>query len=176
VRPVSATPAAVPAIHIAWFDIAARKMRDASTPEREVAFLHATHKAHRPLAETPGMLSAWPLAAGAASFAWTAALAYLTASSNSRRSGWRRLFKPKPTAIRDLKGAARRNDVRAFRRAVEDLSRIDRDRWRRISVDSDVESGLAFVDASLFAANATIAPALAPLARAIATAWRRSAA
>ena len=176
VRPVSAEPAILPAIHIAWFDIAARKMRDASTPEREVAFLHAARKARQPLTETPGMLSAWPLAAGAAGFVWTAALAYLIASPNSRRSGWRGPFEPKPAAIRDLKSAARRNDVRAFRRAVVNCPVADRDRWRRVSVDRDVESGLAFVDASLFAANATTAPPLAPLARAIATAWRRSAA
>jgi hypothetical protein len=175
VRPVSAEPASVPAIHIPWFDIGARKMRDAGTPEREIAFLHAARKARQPSTQTPGLLSAWPLAAGAASFAWTAALAYLIGSPKSRRSGWRGLFEPTPKAIRRLKSAARRNDTRAFRRAVEDLSRVDRDRWRRISVESDVESGLGFVDASLFAADAGTAPALAPLAQAIAAAWRKSA-
>jgi hypothetical protein len=175
VRPVSAEPSSVPAIHVPWFDIGARKMRDASTPEREVAFLHAERKARQPVTEMPGMLSAWPLAAGVASFAWTAALAYLIGPPKSRCSGWRGLFQSTPTAIRRLRSAARRNDARAFRRAVEDLSRVDCDRWRRIAAHSDVESGLGFVDASLFAANAGTAPALAPLAHAIATAWRKSA-
>ncbi|MGO9674382.1 MAG: hypothetical protein ACLPSF_09505 [Methylocella sp.] len=175
VRPVSATPASVPAIHIAWFDVAARKMRDAAAPEREVSFLQAARKARQPLTKTPGLLSARPLAAGAASFAWTLALAYLIASSKPRRVGWRGFIEPTPKAIRQLRSAARRNDARAFRRAVADLSRVDRDRWRRVSVESGVESGLASVDAALFGANAATAPSLPSLAHAIATAWRKKA-
>ncbi len=77
VRPVSAEPAGVPAIHIPWFDIGARRMQDASVSEREVAFQHAARKSRQPSTEASGMLSPWPLAAGAAGFAWTAALAYL---------------------------------------------------------------------------------------------------
>jgi hypothetical protein len=174
-RQRDSAPASVPAIHVPWFDIGARKMRDASTPEREVAFLRAARKARLPSTQTPGMLSTWPLAAGAAGFAWTAALAYLIGSPKSCRSGWRRLFEPTPKAVQRLKNAARRNDARAFRRAVEDLSRVDRDRWGRVSAGGEVERGLGFVDASLFAANAGTAPALAPLAHAIAAAWRKSA-
>jgi hypothetical protein len=86
VRPVSNTPAMAPAIHIPWFDVAARKMRDAVAPEREVAFLNAARKTRAPSVaiETPGFLSVWPLAAGAAGFVWTIAVAYLVATSKSR--------------------------------------------------------------------------------------------
>ena len=174
VRPVSAEPASVSAIHIPWFDIGARKMRDASMPEREVAFLHAARKARQPLTDTPGMLSPWPLAAGAAGFAWTAALAYLIGLPKPGRSGWRGPFKSPPKAIRHLRNAARRNDARAFRRAVDELSRADRDRWRRVSTSDDVKRGLGMLDASMFAAGAATPPELAALAQAIASAWRRA--
>ncbi len=82
VRPVSVTPTAAPAIHVPWFDIASRKMRDSVAPEREVAFLNAARKARAPsvAAEAPSLLSLWPLAAGAASFIWTLAAAYLVAT------------------------------------------------------------------------------------------------
>jgi hypothetical protein len=175
VRPVSAEPASVPAIHVPWFDIGARKMRDASIAEREVAFLHAVRKARQPLADAPGVLSPWPLAAGAAGFAWTAALAYLIGSPKSASSRWRGLFAPAPRAIRHLKVAARRNDARAVRRAVEELSRVDRDRWRKVSAADDVKRGLGLLDASIFAVNATAQPELAALAQTIARTWRRTA-
>jgi len=82
VRPVSVAPTTAPAIHIPWFDVAARKMRDAAAPEREVAFLNAARKARAPsvAAETPGLLSPWPLGAGVASFVWSLAAAYLVAT------------------------------------------------------------------------------------------------
>ena len=82
VRPISVTPTTAPAIHIPWFDVATRKMRDAAAPEREVAFLNAPRKARAPsvATETPGLLSPWPLVAGAASFIWTLAAAYLVAT------------------------------------------------------------------------------------------------
>jgi hypothetical protein len=86
VRPVSITPAMAPAIHIPWFDVAARKMRDAVAPERELAFLNAARKARAPsvATEAAGFLSVWPLAAGVAGFVWTIAVAYLVATSKSR--------------------------------------------------------------------------------------------
>lgn len=176
VRPVSAAPATAPAVHIPWFDISARKMRDAAAPERAVAFLDTEHKTRRPTkTESPGSSSVWPLAAGAASFVWTAAVAYLVATSTSRRSGWRLLLEPTPTALRRLREAARRDDAGAFRRAAHDLSRIDRNRWRRMSVGTDIEGRLAAVDACLFAAASGTTPDLASLASEIATAWKTSA-
>ncbi len=86
VRPVSVTPTAAPAIHVPWFDISSRKMRDSVAPEREVAFLNAVRKARAPsvAAESPSLLSLFPLAAGAVSFVWTLAAAYLVSTSKSR--------------------------------------------------------------------------------------------
>ncbi len=86
VRPISIMPATAPAIHIPWFDVATRKMRDAVAPEREVAFLNAPRGTRAPpiAAKPPGLLSFWPLAAGVASFVWTLAVAYLVATSKSR--------------------------------------------------------------------------------------------
>jgi len=175
VRPVSAEPASVPAIHIPWFDIGARRMQDASVSEREVAFQHAARKSRQPSTEASGMLSPWPLAAGAAGFAWTAALAYLIGSPKSGSFRWWGLFEPTPRAIRRLKVAASRDDARGFRRAVEELSRVDRDRWRKVSAADDVKRGLGLLDASLFAANAAAPPELAALAQTIARAWRGAA-
>jgi hypothetical protein len=85
VRPISVMRTTTPAIHIAWFDVATRKMRDAVAPEREVAFLNAARMARAPSnsTETASYLSVWPLVAFAMGFIWTAAIAYLVATSNS---------------------------------------------------------------------------------------------
>ncbi len=179
VRPISMTPASVPAIHIPWFDIATRKMRDAGTLEREVAFLDISRKVKPPTAMTKdkGMSSVWPLTAGVASFAWTMAIVYLISSSKFDHLRLRTLFEPKPKALRDLKRAARQDDTHAFRRAGTDLSRLDQDRWRRVLVVNGIKESLASVDAAIFASSSSgNSPVLAPLAAAIATAWKASAA
>lgn len=177
VRPVSMAPASVPAIHIPWFDIATRKIHDAGAPEREVAFLNVSRKV-KPLTATTkdkGMLSVWPLTAGAASFAWTIAIVCLISSSKFDHLRWQTLFEPKPKALRDLKRAARRNDTHGFRRAVMDLSRVDQDRWRRVLSGDGIKESLASVDATIFASSSSEnSPGLAPLAAAIAAAWKAS--
>jgi hypothetical protein len=89
VRPVSITPATAPAIHIPWFDVATRKMREVVAPEREVAFVDAARKTRETSApiETFHLLSVWPLTAFFMSFAWTSAVAYLIATRRSHRGG-----------------------------------------------------------------------------------------
>ena len=86
VRPISIMPATAPAVHIPWFNVATRKMRNAVAPERELAFLNAPRETRAPptAAKPPRLLSFWPLAAGAASFIWTLAVAYLVATSTAR--------------------------------------------------------------------------------------------
>ncbi len=90
VRPVSITPATAPAIHIPWFDVATRKIRDAVAPEREVAFINAARRAREASAtsETFHLLSVWPLAAFTMSFVWTSAVTYLIATRRSHRGGY----------------------------------------------------------------------------------------
>ena len=74
IRPVSPAPAKLPAIHVAWFDTQARRMRDRAIPELWIALVgtlvHPSHEASR----STHMLSAGPVAVGFAGFAWTAAL------------------------------------------------------------------------------------------------------
>jgi hypothetical protein len=98
VRPVSVTSATAPAIHIPWFDVATRKMRDAAAPEREVAFLNAMRKARIRSTTTaaPGNLGVWPLAAFFMSFAWTLGVTYLMAASRSLGGNRLGLFGAKP--------------------------------------------------------------------------------
>jgi hypothetical protein len=177
VRPISAKPAAVPAIHIPWFDIAGRRMREAVTPAREVSFLDSTNSV-RPSSgamKKTGPMSAGPLVVSLSSFVWTLAVIFLVGSTNGPRGKWGSLFEQRPKAILQLKRAARKNDIRAFRSAVDKLSRSDRDRWRRVSRKSDVEDGLARINASLFSKEPASSPRLATVAKIIANAWRQSA-
>jgi len=103
VRPISVVPARAPAIHIPWFDVASRNMRDAVAPEHEVAFLNAAcdARAQSTASAPPGYLTVWPLAAFGMSFVWTLGVIYLIATSNSR-GGRLRLFSAKPPAIAGL--------------------------------------------------------------------------
>ena len=89
-RPISVTPVTAPAVHVPWFDVGTRKMRDAAAPEREVAFLNAAREARSPSnsTETASYLSVWPLVAFAMSFTWTAAIVCLVATSNSAVGGY----------------------------------------------------------------------------------------
>jgi hypothetical protein len=176
IRPVSDAAAAVPAIHLPWFDIVERRMRDAAVPEQRVSFVGATGAAPDAAARAgrSGLLSTWALLAGAGSFVWTTAVIYLIATSGSwRPDGWALLLRSSRT-IADLRRAARRHDTAAFRSALDDLAKLDPDRWRRLAAEPAIGAGLAEVDAAMFGATMREAPALPPLARMIATAWRRS--
>ena len=105
-RPTTSAPALLPPIALAWFDTENRRMRRDAIPETWVAYVGTlVHPSH----ETPstlGPLSAGPLAAGLAGFAWAAALAGFLATS--RRPPGRRGAAPRPRAG----GAASRRPLR----------------------------------------------------------------
>lgn len=176
IRPVSDAVATVPAIHLRWFDIAERRMRDAAVPEQRVSFVGASGSPPEAStrARSSALLSAWPLIAGAASFIWTMAVLFLIISSGLlRRPRWT-ISPASRNVIAGLHAAARRHDVAAFGSAVDSLARLDSDRWRCVASRRDIAAGLASIDAALFGAAAGDAPELAPLARMIAATWRRS--
>ncbi len=173
VRPASLAPAMTPAIHIPWFDISSRQMRDAVAPSRRVSFLGSSGDA-RPapaVTETPSLFSTRPLAAGAASFLWTMAVAFLLASSRKLRLGARNAARRKALAY--LRRAARGDDLASFRAALANLSRVAPDHWARVAGDTNIAADLASIDAHMFAASAHPSPRLTPLARAITAACRR---
>ena len=87
VRPVSDDPATTPAIHIPWFDSAARVMRDAALPEMRVTFASPTGAdiESAPVRAPVRAISLWPLLAAAGTFVWTLAALVLL----SGRAGWR---------------------------------------------------------------------------------------
>ncbi|WP_051949591.1 BatD family protein [Methylosinus sp. PW1] len=169
VRPVSAVSAYAPAIRIAWFDVATRRMREAVAPERRIAFGDAPreHAAAR-LRESPGLAAPQPIIAALASFVASAALVCLIAAMRGR-IGARR-----PAAFAALKRAARAADAIAFRHAAGRLAEADRKAWARIAAREDIGAQLAALDASLYGREPQAAPALAPLARAIVAAWAPS--
>jgi hypothetical protein len=169
VRPVSTTTAAVaPAIRIPWFDIGARTLREAAAPERRVAFLNSSAEAGAGVVGAAGLLSARPLLAALLGFVSTSAAAWLATSSTP--GAWRRLLSTWGR-LRRLRAAARKGDAAGFRRALDQLSKTDPERWRRITAHEDIAHGLAALDAELFARERATAPTpLGPLARAIAAA------
>ena len=174
VRPVSTSPAFAPSIRVSWFDIAARTKREAVVPEQRVAFVETA----RPVSDvglSTGLMSLRPLIAGLISFVSTFAVIYLFASSKVAGSGrsWR-LFAAKPAALGTLRRAARRGDVAAFRRAIGELSKADRDIWRKVMARRDIVPLLATVDTALFARDRAPPAGLALLARTIDTAWREA--
>jgi hypothetical protein len=173
VRPVSAISALAPAIRLRWFDVVARTMREAATPERRVAFIDVMEERSKRAVESFGLLSPRPLIAALLGFVATAALVYVVAASNAvRSSSWRLLAKTRKPR-RALRGAARKGDVAAFRRALDALSKADPERWRRVATRRDIAPALAAIDAALFAREAPPSPApLTPLARTIAAALR----
>jgi hypothetical protein len=169
VRPVSTTAAIAPAIRIPWFDIGARTMREAATPERRVAFVGAGAATDAAGGRQGyGFLAARPLLAALLGFVSTSAAAYLAASS-PRGALRRALATWRVLAL--LYAAARKGDAAGFRRSVDHLSKADPDRWRRIVARDDVKRGLSLVDAALFSREQPApAPPLLPLARAIVSA------
>lgn len=171
-RPVSTSPAFAPSIRVSWFDIAARTKREAVVPEQRVAFVEAV----RPESEaglSTGLLSLRPLVAGLISFVSTFAAICLFASSKAAGSGrWRGLFAAKPAALGTLRRAAHRGDVAAFRRAIRELSKGDREVWRKVMARGDIAPLLATVDAALFGRDRASPAGLALLARTIDAAWK----
>jgi len=175
VRPISMTPSTVPELRIPWFDITKRQMREATAPEREVAFLDHEHEVQKASRSTDSvhLFGVRPLMAGAIAFVWSLAIAYLFAATSSGDRGWGALFKRAPKALRNLKQAARNGNVHAFRRAIDELARCERENWDRVSKQSEIVAGLATVNAALFAQASPVEPVnLKSLAAAIGRAWR----
>jgi hypothetical protein len=172
VRPVSTTPAVAPAIRLRWFDIAARTMRDASVPERRVAFIDASQAPQVNDAGKRGFVSPLPLLASLLGFISTGAAAYLAASKTDSDRSWRRRAMTWGILF-TLRARARREDVAGFRQTIGKLSKAEPGRWRRVAARDDIASALAAVDAALFAREPASSPvALAVLARKITAAFR----
>lgn len=167
VRPVSTTVAIAPGIRLPWFDITARTMREAATPERRVAFIDARRSAQS-ARSGDGLLAPRPLLAALLGFVSTSAAAWLFVSTKA--GAGRRLLSACGLLAR-LHIAARRQDATAFRRALDRYAKADPDRWRQISARKDIAPGLATIDAELFSRERPPATSsLLPLARAIASA------
>ena len=168
-RPVSASPAKLPAIHIGWFDTQSRRMRDRAIPELWIALVgtlvHPSHEKPR----TTGLLSAGPVAIGVAGFAWMAALIGIAVGSRplSRTELRRR------RALNALRRRARFADEPGFSQALVDLGRSDPPRWADVSRAPTVASRLAALDEARFGrrGGADSVPELLPLADEIRRLW-----
>lgn len=173
VRPVSTTVAVAPGIRLPWFDIATRTMREAATPERRVAYIDATGEPQSSGGEESiGLLAPRPLLAALLGFVSTAAATYLAMST--KPAAWRRRL-ASWRQLRRLRAAARADDPSAFRHALDQLSKADPDRWKRITSDGAIASALGALDAALYGrAPLSAPPPLRPLARTITRAASRS--
>lgn len=175
VRPVATGPATAPAIRLHWFDISARAMREATAPERRIAFIgDKAATASERTGASPDLLAPLPVLAALLAFISTGAAAWLMTTSDAGRIGsWRRDARTW-SLLRALRASARKDDIAAFRRALIELSKIDPDRWRRLLSHEDIAASLAAIDALIFARDhAPTPPPLMPLAREIASAvWR----
>ena len=168
-RPVSPSPAKLPAIHIAWFDTQTRRMRDSALPETWVALVgtlvHPSHEQPHAI----GVLSKGPLALGLAGFAWTAALIGLLATG---RKPLGRVGRRRAQAIRRLCDRARFEDAAGMARALVALGRSDPERWAAVSSDPLVAPRLAAFDRAQFGRIREAPPPLRPLAADIRRLWR----
>jgi hypothetical protein len=170
-RPVSSSPAKMPAITIPWFDTSERRMRDASAQSLWVAYIgtlvHSSHEKVKRVADS--YLSAVPIVSGLVGFAWTAALVGFFATSRQRLSG-QRLRRARMLSA--LKRAARLDDEPAFVNALADLARLDPSRWRHLASDPLVAGRLAALERSRYARDGAERPPLRALAADIRGLWR----
>ena len=170
VRPVSNSPAKLPAIRVPWFDIAGRRMRDVAIGEQWVSYIGAAAPRRHDDPSLFGRLAApGPLIAGFAGLAWALCVASVVTSQKPVRHS--RLFARKPKSLSDLKRSARRGDARGVKAALMALARTDPDRWRRVRADPDLAPSLAALDTSLFGDKATTVPPLKPLAKGVCHLW-----
>lgn len=163
IRPVSASPAKMPAIHIPWYDTTERRMRDAAIPDTWVAYVgtlvHAAHekpKSWQQIYFAPG-----PVAAGVAGFAWTGAFVGFALTARRRPSGARRR---RAKALRMLARRARFNDESGFRRALDALAQGDPVLWSQLSRAPLIAARLGALDAACYGRTAETAPSLPRLA------------
>jgi hypothetical protein len=165
IRPVSTSPAQLPAIHIPWFDTTERRLRDAAIPNLWVAYIgtlvHTSHETVKTWAQT--YLARGPIVVGAAGFAWTTAFAVVLLASRRRRP--KRPLRRR--ALRGLQRSARFNDEPGVRAALAELARHDPALWSHLSRASDIRDRLAAFDRARFARDGGHAPALRTLAAGI---------
>lgn len=168
VRPVSNSPAKMPAIHVPWFDITERRMRDAAIGEQWVSYLGAEGVHHRVDRSLLARLAGWgPLLAGFAGLAWALGVAGVMTSGTPRRA-W---FAHKPHALKALRRGARHADPIAVKAALMALRRSHSGWWSRVESDPDLKSQLAALDKALFAATPASTPPLKPLTARVIRLW-----
>jgi hypothetical protein len=174
-RPVSNSPAKLPAIHIPWFDVRERRMRDITVPEHWVSYagtqIGGRTKSGAPLRAQ--ILASGPLAAGGAGFLWALSLGFLAFSARSGRSLWTSLLKPRE--LRALSRAARQGRPEAVKAALTGLARSDPPRWQSLACDPVLAARLAQLDAALYGQVLLAVPPLEPLARDISRLWQAAA-
>ncbi len=168
VRPVSNSPAKLPAIRVAWFDIAERRMRDVAIGEQWVSYLGAAgvHR-HADPSLFGSFVASGPLMAGAGGLLWALGVAGLLTSAGRGRP-W---FLDKPLALRALNKGARAGDAMVMKAALMDMARSDADRWRHVETDPRVAAQLADFDRSLFGGKEATSLALKPLAADVNRLW-----
>jgi hypothetical protein len=174
-RPVSGSPALLPAIHIPWFDTRERRMRDLAIPEHWVSYAGTLIGSHAKTGAPLGarLLASGPLAAGGAGFLWALSLGFLAVSARSGRGAWTALWKS--PEVRALLRAARQGKPEAVKGALVDLARSNPVLWQSLERDPALASRLAQLDAALYGQKPLTAPPLVPLARDISRLWQAAA-
>ncbi len=174
IRPANDQPSKLPAIHIPWFDVEARVMRDAAVAEQRVAFVNPLgEERERAAAQAPAILSWQALLAGAGGFGWMLAMGLLLPGASQWPQRWWRAIAPLPPAFRDLQLAEKAGNAAAFRTALAQLERADPARWRAALARPEIVRGLHELDAAIFCLSLPMLPDLARLARSLALAWRQ---
>lgn len=165
IRPISSSPARMPAIHLAWFDIGERRMRDAVIPDIWVAnvgtLMHTSQE--KPKGWKDIYLSPMALVVALCGFLWTLAL---LAVLFLRRTG--RLPGPARRGLRALKRAGRRGDAAAFEAAADALARAVPHLWAEAMADAAIAKDFAAFNRARYAREGGSMPSLAVLAARIA--------
>jgi hypothetical protein len=161
IRPVSGSPARLPAISIPWFDTVERHIRIAAIPDIWVAYVgtlvHSSHEPPRTWRDT--YLSRGPMLAGVAGFAWTGAVALLLLRGR-RRTAPSKLKR----ALKALDRAARFHDEPRFDLALRALADADPARWALARQDQTLRDALLQRDRARFAREGGPTPSLVPIA------------
>ena len=174
VRPVTNTPAKLPAIHIPWFDITERRMRDTAVADQWVGYVGMQAGGHKTTASTffGRFLTLGPLASGLAGLVWAVSAAglFITVPRRGRSRG-----------LGALAQAGRSGDAKALEAAILDLARSDPARWRIVEGAPSVSADLARLNASLYGPgalpekSAAAMPSLPRLAAELIRLWRAAA-
>lgn len=169
-RPVSSSPAKLPAIHIPWFDTSERRVRDAALPSIWTAYVgtlvHPSHEKSKTTAQT--YLAAGPVLTGLAAFAWMSLVCgYLAFSRRDRGDSARR----RGRLVSTLRRAARSRDESRFHEALLTMARTDVKRWAAVAKDPLVADRLTALDGTRYGNADGPAPPLAPLAEDLGNLW-----